>query len=476
MFFSHCSTCHHCLTWFACNSNDLPGERVFSVLIEDEETKKINNLDIVKVTGNKFIALTKAILDIPVTDGFLTIDFQGFGGQNPKINAIEVIRIGDHAAHAVIGGPYFGVDVDGDGFQNVSVNTIESHTHGITNGVPNVLISYVWKKGVDIIGTGVKTNLYLPVGDNEVTLTVVDNTGSISYDEAVIRVEPVGYPVLFSLSPATGNTIGGTTVTITGQDIGNVTSVRFGPFVLTSGITVINSGTIQVQSPGPAIGIAVKVSVNTTRGESNAVTFTYVGSTPIQFDDKVLVGLINSPTAVAFGPDGKLYVGSQSGNLTRLTLNDAYDQVVDMQMVNITGGSMRCILGIAFNPLETQEMGSNISVYISTSLINHDGPQNSAGDGINGKVQRVWGANLENIADVVVGLPVSRIDHAVSFCDPIVRIRCLQCRNYQTHVSSFFVLQINGLYFGAYGLLSLLYVVPQAANFLISFVPLSIYR
>jgi IPT/TIG domain len=253
--------------------------------------------------------------------------------------------------------------------------------------------------------------------------------------------------VLFSLSPATGNTIGGTTVTITGQDIGNVTSVRFGPFVLTSGITVINSGTIQVQSPGPAIGIAVKVSVNTTRGESNAVTFTYVGSTPIQFDDKVLVGLINSPTAVAFGPDGKLYVGSQSGNLTRLTLNDAYDQVVDMQMVNITGGSMRCILGIAFNPLETQEMGSNISVYISTSLINHDGPQNSAGDGINGKVQRVWGANLENIADVVVGLPVSRIDHqrAVLWCVWIV-IAALCCTagcEFPHFIRSFVYLQVT---------------------------------
>jgi IPT/TIG domain/Malectin domain len=391
----------------------MPGERVFSILIEDEETKKIKNLDVLQVTGGKFIALTKAILDIPVADGFLTIDFQGFGGSNPKINAIEVIRIGDHAAHAVIGGPYFAVDVDGDGFQNVSVNTIESHTHGITNGVPNVITSYVWKKGADIIGTGVQTNLYLPVGDNEVTLTVVDNTGSISYDETVIRVEPIGYPVLFSLSPATGSTIGGTTVTITGQDIGNVTSVRFGPSVLTSGITVVNSGTIQVQSPGPAVGITVRVTVNTTRGESNALDFTYVGSMPIQFDDNFLLSL-NSPTAVVFGPDGKLYVGSQSGNLTRLTLNDAYDQVVDMKMVNITGGSMRCILGIAFDPLETPEMGSSINVYISTSLINHDGAQNSAGDGINGKVQRVWGANLENIADVVVGLPVSRIDHAVS--------------------------------------------------------------
>jgi IPT/TIG domain/Malectin domain len=398
-----------------CCSNNLPGERVFSVFIENEETKRINNLDIFQVKGGKFIALTKTVPDIPVADDFLTIAFQGIGNKNPKISAIEVIRIGDHSAHAVIGGPYWGVDVDGDGYQNVTVNAIGSHAHDTTNGEPNKIISYLWRNGDDEpIGTGVQTNLNMSVGDNEVTLTVVDNTGSISYGKTIIHVKPVGYPVLFSLSPATGSITGGTTVTITGQDIGNVTSVRFGPSVVTSGITVVNSGTIQVQSPGPALGTAVKVTVNTTRGESNPLTFTYIGSVPILFDGQPLLS-IDLPTAVAFGPDGKLYVGSESGNLTRLTLNDAYDGVVDMKMVNISGGSKRAILGIAFDPLETPEMGSNINVYISTSLMLQNWAQNSAGDGINGKVQRVWGANLENIADVVTGLPVSRYDHAVSY-------------------------------------------------------------
>jgi IPT/TIG domain len=372
-------------------------------------------LDIFQVKGGKFIALTKTVPDIPVADDFLTIAFQGIGNKNPKISAIEVIRIGDHSAHAVIGGPYWGVDVDGDGYQNVTVNAIGSHAHDTTNGEPNKIISYIWRNGDDEpIGTGVQTNLNMSVGDNEVTLTVVDNTGSISYGKTIIHVKPVGYPVLFSLSPATGSITGGTTVTITGQDIGNVTSVRFGPSVVTSGITVVNSGTIQVQSPGPALGTAVKVTVNTTRGESNPLTFTYIGSVPILFDGQPLLS-IDLPTAVAFGPDGKLYVGSESGNLTRLTLNDAYDGVVDMKMVNISGGSKRAILGIAFDPLETPEMGSNINVYISTSLMLQNWAQNSAGDGINGKVQRVWGANLENIADVVTGLPVSRYDHAVSY-------------------------------------------------------------
>jgi IPT/TIG domain/Malectin domain len=411
--FSHCPTCLP-LDLFVCHSNKAVGERVFSVVIEDEENKKIN-LDIYQVVG-RFRALTKIIYDIPVADGFLTIAFQGIGvGANPKVNAIEVIRIADHTAHAVIDGPFLGVDVDDNGYQNVSVSAKRSHPHGTTNGKPNYLTSFIWKKGDDIIGYGVQTNLNLPVGESNVTLLVVDNTGSTSYDKTVIRVEPVGYPVLYSLSPATGSIDGATTVTITGQDIGNVTSVRFGRFVLTSGITVINSGTIQVQSPGPAIGVAVEVSVVTNRGESNSSMFTYVGSTPIAFGETLLSGMISGPTSVSFGPDGKLYVGSVFGILARLTLNDAYDQVNGMKMVNIAGDSKRAILGIAFDPLETPEMGSDINVYISTSLIYTDYAQNSADNGINGKVQRVWGANLENIADVVTGLPVSRYDHGVSY-------------------------------------------------------------
>jgi hypothetical protein len=118
-----------------------------------------------------------------------------------------------------------------------------------------------------------------------------------------------------------------------------------------------------------------------------------------------------APTAVAFGPDGNLYVGSTSGQLGRFTLNDNYDKVVSSVVSTID--PTRGIHSIAFDPLETAELGNNINVYISTSRIFHLEPRNSFGNGINGKIQTVKGANLDIVTDIVTGLPVSELDHAV---------------------------------------------------------------
>jgi IPT/TIG domain/Malectin domain len=367
--------------------------------------EELHGIDIYAEAGGKYVAMTKTI-SVPVTNGVLRIQFNSVI-ENAKVSAIQVIRAGEHYAHAVIGGPYAAVDVDGDGFQSVPVDGSQSHTHGQQYSIA----SYIWKKGADVIGTGVSPTLLLPTGDNVVTLTVTDTSGSISHSTTTIPVKPKGFPELFSLSPLTGAAAGGTTVTLVGQDIGTATQVRFGKIMLSgSAITSINSGSISFQTPGPAVGVPVKVSVITPIGESNQLTFTYVASSPIQFSGQQLM-TINKPTALAFGPDGKLYVATQEGKLSRVTLNDAYDGVVNIVTSTITTD---CILGIAFNPLETPEMGDNISVYISVSKIYHGEIKSSSGDAINGRIKRVRGAQLDDIVDIVKNLPVSQLDHAVN--------------------------------------------------------------
>jgi Malectin domain len=172
---------------FHFNSHNNAGSRIFSVVLENEVDKAILNLDVFLAAGGKNVAMTKTVTGVPVTDGFLTIVLTASKDQ-PKLNAIEIIQVGVHASHAVLGGPYAAVDIDGDGFQSVPVNAIESHTHGLTNGIPNFLTSYIWKKGNAVIGTGEKTNLLLPVGDNQVSLTVVDSSGSQDTGDTVIKV------------------------------------------------------------------------------------------------------------------------------------------------------------------------------------------------------------------------------------------------------------------------------------------------
>jgi IPT/TIG domain/Malectin domain/Glucose / Sorbosone dehydrogenase len=384
-----------------------PNNRVFDVVLEGGE-EILKNIDIVRDAGQPNKAIKVSVL-VPVMDNFLTIDFKKTNPEvnEPKVSGIEVRRKGEHFSHAVIGGPYKAVDIDGDGFGLVQVDASQSHTHGPTS----VLTAYTWRVGNQIVGSGRTATLNLPVGEHELTLTIVDSTDSISSDTTTVSVQLKGFPELFAVSPTSGGIAGGTVVTLTGQDIGTATAVKFGRVSIpSSGITAINNGTISVVSPAPGIGIPVKVSVVTPIGESNQVTFTFVSSTPIDFSISKITNFVK-PTAVAFGPDGKLYVATQDGTLSRITLNDSYDTILGS--VTSTIDPARCILGIAFDPMETAALGVNLGVYISSSLIYHGEYRSSSGNAINGKVQKVHGPNLEFVTNIITGLPISEIDHSV---------------------------------------------------------------
>jgi IPT/TIG domain/Glucose / Sorbosone dehydrogenase len=230
-----------------------------------------------------------------------------------------------------------------------------------------------------------------------------------------------------------------------------VTQVRFGLILMpVADIKVINATAISVKAPASGFGVPVAVSVITPAGESNSATYTYVNSAPIAFTVEKLLDFA-TPTTVCFGPDGNLYVGSTSGQLGRFTLNDNYDKVVSSVISTID--PTRGIHSIAFDPLETAQLGNNINVYISTSRIFHLEPRNSFGNGINGKIQTVKGANLDIVTDIVTGLPVSELDHAVRAS----RHRSIRFANVVPFLNCFIVvspttsLQVNGIYFGDNG-------------------------
>ena len=86
-------------------------------------------------------------------------------------------------------------------------------------------------------------------------------------------------PVVTSVSPNTGNHLGGTTVTIKGAGFTGATAVHFGATAATSAITVNAAGTqITVSAPAHAAG-AVDITVTvgaTTTNTSSLDVFTYV--------------------------------------------------------------------------------------------------------------------------------------------------------------------------------------------------------
>lgn len=100
------------------------------------------------------------------------------------------------------------------------------------------------------------------------------------------------------------------------------------------------------------------------------------------------------PSCLAFGPDGNLYVGTTEGKLLKLTLNDELDAIVSSVASTVvaesdpdcSGTNCRVILGIAFDPLDTNELPA---VYVSHSQIFHGDATSSSGKAINGKVSKI---------------------------------------------------------------------------------------
>jgi hypothetical protein len=76
------------------------------------------------------------------------------------------------------------------------------------------------------------------------------------------------------ISPNQGSTGGGTTVTITGVNLGGATAVKFG----TKSATITANTPTSVTTISPAGAGTVNVTVTTTGGTSNPLSFFYVGA------------------------------------------------------------------------------------------------------------------------------------------------------------------------------------------------------
>lgn len=220
-------------------------------------------------------------------------------------------------------------------------------------------------------------------------------------------------PVINSLSPTDGAAAGGNTVTLTGFGFvfpSSETAVTFGGTkVASSHVRVVNDTTLEVTAP-PGSGTA-DVTVTTPNGASNVKPYLYATAPPaeVKFTTKSVKSALAGPTSLAYGPDGKLYVGTQTGDVWILTLDDSYNVVnaVKSTAVNTGENGGRVILGVAFNPLDDP---AEPKLYVSHSSLYHGGE----GAKYNGKVSVLSGPNLAAKTDVVTGLPVSNHDHGIN--------------------------------------------------------------
>ncbi|MFG2864702.1 beta strand repeat-containing protein [Streptomyces sioyaensis] len=115
-----------------------------------------------------------------------------------------------------------------------------------------------------------------PAGTGTVQVTVTAPTGTSTQNVLFTYTPPLPpAPTLSSLSPASGPTSGGNTVTLNGTNLSGATSVKFGSnpaAILTNTATQIT-----VLAPGGSPS-SVAVTVTTAGGTSNALSYTYLAA------------------------------------------------------------------------------------------------------------------------------------------------------------------------------------------------------
>ena len=112
---------------------------------------------------------------------------------------------------------------------------------------------------------------------------------------------------------------------------------------------------------------------------------------------------VPTPTAMAWGPDGRLYVTELFGTIHALTFN-ASGSVTNDQSITTLGS--RLSLGITIDPAST---ASNVILWVS-----HSNPSTNAGVANSGTVSRLSGTGFTTRSDVITGLPRAIANHATN--------------------------------------------------------------
>lgn len=139
----------------------------------------------------------------------------------------------------------------------------------------------------------------------------------------------VGAPFKSSLSPVSGPTAGGDTVTIRGIGLSTATSVAFG--AASAAPTVVDDSQLTVTVPAGAAAGPVGVSVTTAGGTNNGLSYTYV-DTPTVTSLAPAAGPTSGGTAVTI--TGTQLTTTQSVSFGGVLA--AFDVINDTTVVAVT--------------------------------------------------------------------------------------------------------------------------------------------
>ena len=345
--------------------------------------------------------------DFPVSSGDIPT------GDPDPTDANDVITIG--------ASPYTG-NIMVRMLAQVDITTEDTYEFQITGGAARRLF---------LNGVAVNSSLLLTPGRYEVEarvalLSLIDLSVEITVAQAGGPQNPIDMtrithdetnlvPVINS-ALTEGINMGDNPIEITGLGFfptDQVTVHWGGQDLFSPGITV-SPDAINFLSP-PGTG-QITVTVETPTGISNSFLYTYSagGPIPVNFNVTSLVPFVVAPTQGAWGPDGRLYVASVTGEINAYTFDDNYNVTATQTISTLTAVSNNNILGLAFNP---HESNGPIRIYAAHSFLFADGgaciPPGEVSV-YSGQVSVLTGPAFDTIDPLITGLSVSNHDHGIN--------------------------------------------------------------
>lgn len=219
-------------------------------------------------------------------------------------------------------------------------------------------------------------------------------------------------PVINAITPNAGTTAGGNAIVIDGVGFFPAAAVtlHWGDLDLTlaNGLQ-ISAQQISFNSPPHAPGTQ-SVTVQTPGGTSNALAFTYSGTGPVPINFQIVNTFgMTSPTAGDWGPDGRLYVTSLTGELKAVSFDEDWNVVQVETYPGVSGLQNNQSLGLAFNPFDPP---SPVRIYVGHLLTYADGGGAVfAPSAYLGAVSVLEGPDFATPIPLVSGLPQSNSGH-----------------------------------------------------------------
>jgi glucose/arabinose dehydrogenase len=131
---------------------------------------------------------------------------------------------------------------------------------------------------------------------------------------------------------------------------------------------------------------------------------------PINFNRGVVAGggfITSGPTALAVGPDGRLYVADGSGKIQALTLDANTKAVTAVQQIT-TATDLQEVYGIAFDP---NDASSPPPIYVTNTISGFGDVGQAPAGSFPGKVTKISGPGYTTRTDIITGLPISNSGH-----------------------------------------------------------------